>query len=329
MFVDEAVVHIKAGNGGNGCSSFRREKFVPDGGPDGGNGGNGGSIVIIGDNSYNTLAKFKYQKHFIAKSGKSGSGRNKTGESGEDIVLYVPLGTQIIDYDTDNIIYDIQNHEGKIILARGGRGGRGNATFKSSRNQAPRQTTPGEEGEGGIFILRLKLFCDVGIIGLPNAGKSSLINSITNTKSIVGDYPFTTIKPVLGMLEVHYKQYVISDIPGLINGAWQNHGLGHRFLRHIERCKAIIHLIDITSDDVKRDYDTIRHELKMYDKILAKKKELIVFSKIDLLEKDELNKKIKEMKAIFKTKKFLTVSSAARVNLDELSGNIAKLVDIL
>ncbi len=322
MFVDEVVIHAVAGNGGNGSSSFRREKFVPEGGPDGGNGGNGGNIVVIASPSFTTLSKFKHQRRFAADSGGSGSGRLRTGESGNDVELIVPLGTQIIDYDSDILLCDICNPGERFILVEGGRGGRGNASFKTSVNRAPRQTTPGTKGQIGKFIFRLKLLCDVGIIGLPNAGKSTLINSITNTKSAVGDYPFTTINPVLGMLEVNYKQYIVADIPGLIENAHQNVGLGHKFLRHVERCRAIIHLIDINSADLKRDYSIIRNELKMYNPLLAKKKEILVFSKIDAVESG-IFELMKAIKLQFKGKKCLFVSSFTRENLE----NIGKAIE--
>ncbi|QED23063.1 GTPase Obg [Candidatus Deianiraea vastatrix] len=325
MFVDEAVVNIRAGNGGSGCCSFRREKFIPEGGPDGGNGGDGGSIIVIGDKNFSTLSKFKYQRHYIAQSGKSGSGRNKTGFSGEDIILRVPLGTQVLDYQTKHLIYDITEDGQKIVLAQGGRGGRGNATFKTSVEQAPRDTTPGGEGEAGVFTFRLKLFCDVGIIGLPNAGKSSLINALTNAKSAVGDYAFTTIKPVLGTIEMNYKQYVLADIPGLIKGASDNHGLGHQFLRHVERCKALIHLIDIHSQNPLEDYKIIRNELKAYNKDLAKKKEIIVFSKAEGFNDDELLEIEGLLKTIFARKKFIIISSFSGFNLELLEDVIVDL----
>jgi len=327
MFIDEAVLNIKAGDGGNGASSFRREKFVPEGGPDGGNGGDGGNVIIIGDKSINTLSTFKFKRHFIAQFGKSGSGKNRTGYSGEDLILNVPIGTQILDYNTRNIIYDITMDGQKIVLAHGGRGGRGNATFKNSTEQAPRTTTKGEIGEEGVFVFCLKLFCDMGIIGLPNTGKSTLINSITNTKSVVGDYAFTTIKPVLGILEMNYKQYVLSDIPGLVYGASDNYGLGHKFLRHVERCKAILHLIDINSENPLEDYKIIRNELKLYNKELTKKKEIIVFSKCDYFIESDLMAKIKELKVLFKTKKFITISSVARFNLEDLKLKIASTLE--
>lgn len=327
MFVDDVVLHLKAGDGGNGSCSFRREKFIPRGGPDGGNGGSGGSVIIVGSSSYSNLSKFKHQKHFIAASGRSGHGRLQTGESGEDIEILVPLGTQVIDYDSNVVLCDICKHDQKFLLLEGGRGGRGNATFKTSINKAPRQTTEGVKGKGGKFILRLKLMCDVGIIGFPNSGKSTLINAITNTKSIVGDYPFTTLKPVLGVLEVDYQQYVLADIPGLIENAHNNIGLGHKFLRHIERCKAIIHLIDVNSEDLRKDYDIIRNELKMYSNLLLKKREIIVFSKIDMCE--DLDQKMLDIKSHFNRKKYLFISSFTGENLEKLGNEIAKLVDKL
>ncbi len=327
MFIDEAVINVKSGDGGNGCTSFRREKYIEFGGPDGGHGGHGGDVILIGSSKYNTLSNFKYNKRIFADNGKVGQGNQKHGKSGGDKTLYVPIGTQVLDYETRVLLYDISEVGQKITIAKGGAGGAGNMAFKTSVNQAPRKSKPGKEGEFGVFVLQLKLFCDIGIIGMPNIGKSTLLNSITNTKSVVADYSFTTIKPVLGVLEGEFKHYILADIPGLIEGASENRGLGHRFLRHIERCKAILHMIDITSKDLVKNYKIIRSELEKYSPELMQKQELIVFSKSDCLTDAELAEKIEYIKKVFKNRRFIVISSITKFNLDRLSKFITKFID--
>lgn len=327
MFIDEAVITVKAGDGGNGISSMRREKFIDKGGPDGGNGGNGGNVVLIAKSRYSSLAHFKYKRKYFAENGKKGGKANRFGANGEDLIVEVPLGTQVHDYQTRNLLYTLDKDEQRIVLAYGGNGGRGNASFRSSTNQAPKIFTKGSITEQVLFYIQLKLFCDIGIIGLPNAGKSTLINTITNTKSIVADYPFTTIKPVLGVLEMDYKQYFVSDIPGLIKGASENLGLGHKFLKHVEKSKVLLHLIDINSDDVKKDYKIIRNELKKYSKILDEKREFIVFSKSDLLSKEDLIAKRKQISKSFKDKPFIIISSHEKMNTNLLKQAISVFLD--
>ena len=283
-FLDQAKIYIKAGNGGSGSASFRREKFVEYGGPDGGDGGAGGSIILESDRNLNTLIDFRYVQHFKAQHGVSGSKRNRTGANGKDLLLRVPVGTQVFEDDNNTIIYDFTKNKEKYVIASGGRGGLGNVRFKSSTNRAPRKKTNGKIGEEFWIWLQLKVIADIGIIGLPNAGKSSLLASLTRAKPKIASYPFTTINPNLGVVFYNNKEVTLADIPGLVEGAHQGVGLGDKFLRHIERCKVLLHLIDITEDDLVNNYKKIRSELSAYDKILSKKKEIIFFNKVDLLK---------------------------------------------
>lgn len=283
LFADEAKIFIKAGDGGNGAVSFHRAKYVPDGGPDGGNGGSGGDVVVKAVGNLNTLIDFKYKRRIVAENGKRGGKANRTGYSGDVSVIEVPIGTQVFDSDGEMMICDLDQDGKSFILARGGRGGAGNRVFKTSIDRAPKKAMPGEEGESSWIILRLKLFCDVGLVGFPNVGKSSLLASLSNAKPKVADYPFATMEPMLGFVEVeNYDGFVMSDIPGLIEGASSGHGLGDRFLRHIERCKVILHILDSSREDVIDDYFKIRKELESYSKVLAAKPEIIALSKVDL-----------------------------------------------
>ena len=293
-FFDEVNVYMQAGNGGNGCCSFRREKFIPKGGPDGGNGGKGGSIKLVAKNNLNTLLFFHYNVHHRAENGKSGAGQNMTGANGKSKELFVPIGTQILDIDGEILLADLDKENSEYTIVRGGQGGIGNMAFKTSVNQAPRKATKGEEGEKGWFKLKLKMLSDVGLVGLPNAGKSSIIATLTNAKAEVGDYPFTTIKPMLGVVKRGRGNLVICDIPGLIKNAHNGTGLGDKFLKHIERCKILLNVIDATSDDILNDYNTIKNELSLYNSDILSKKIIVVFNKIDLIEKKELNKKLKQ-----------------------------------
>ncbi len=301
-FLDQAKIYIKAGNGGSGSASFRREKFVEYGGPDGGDGGNGGSVIIQSDRNLNTLIDYRYAQHFKAAHGVSGSKRNKTGANGNDIVLKVPVGTQIYEEDNNTLIYDFIKNKEKYLVAAGGRGGLGNVRFKSSTNRAPRKKTNGKIGEEFWIWLQLKVIADIGIVGLPNAGKSSLLAGLTRAKPKIANYPFTTINPNLGVTYYDNKEITLADIPGLVEGAHKGVGLGDKFLRHIERCKIILHLIDITEDNLVQNYKKIKLELSAYDKVLLKKKEIIFFNKSDLLKKDEITKKIKEFEKKIKKK---------------------------
>ena len=301
-FLDQAKIYIKAGNGGSGSASFRREKFVEYGGPDGGDGGDGGSIIVQSDRNLNTLIDFRYAQHFKAHHGKSGSKRNKTGANGEDLILTVPMGTQIYEEDNNTLIYDFTKNKEKYLVATGGKGGLGNVRFKSSTNRAPRKKTNGKLGEEFWIWLQLKVIADIGIIGKPNAGKSSLLAALTRAKPKIANYPFTTINPNLGVSYYGGKEITLADIPGLVEGAHKGVGLGDKFLRHIERCKILLHLIDLTDDDLINSYKKIKLELSNYDKNLIKKKEIIFFNKSDLLEINEINEKLKDFKKKINTK---------------------------
>ena len=301
-FLDQAKIYIKAGNGGSGSASFRREKFIEYGGPDGGDGGDGGSIIVECDRNLNTLIDFRYAQHFKAHHGNAGSKRNKTGANGKDLVLKVPVGTQIYEEDNNTLIYDFTKNKEKYLVASGGKGGLGNVRFKSSTNRAPKKKTNGKIGEEFWIWLQLKVIADVGIIGKPNAGKSSLLAALTRAKPKIANYPFTTINPNLGVTYYDGKEVTLADIPGLVEGAHKGVGLGDKFLRHIERCKVLLHLIDISEDDLLNVYKKIKFELSTYDKNLTKKKEIIFFNKSDLLEKIEITEKLKEFKKKVKAK---------------------------
>ena len=295
-FLDQAKIYIKAGNGGSGSASFRREKFIEYGGPDGGDGGSGGSIIVESDRNLNTLIDFRYAQHFKAQHGKPGSKRNRTGANGKDLVLKVPVGTQIYEEDNNTLIYDFTKNKEKYLVASGGKGGLGNVRFKSSTNRAPKKKTNGKIGEEFWIWLQLKVIADIGIIGKPNAGKSSLLAALTRAKPKIANYPFTTINPNLGVTYYDGKEITLADVPGLVEGAHKGIGLGDKFLRHIERCKMLLHLIDISEEDLISVYKKIKFELSNYDKNLEKKKEIIFFNKSDLLEEKEINKKISEFK---------------------------------
>ncbi|MBQ7524442.1 MAG: GTPase ObgE [Alphaproteobacteria bacterium] len=308
-FLDEAKIYLKAGNGGDGCLSFRREKFIEFGGPDGGAGGNGGSIYAVAVSDVNTLIDYRYQQHFKAKKGENGSGQNKTGRSADDIILKVPVGTQILEDDKFTEIADLIEEGQTVLLAKGGKGGLGNSYFKTSTNQAPRKFQPGAEGEERWVWLKLKLIADIGLVGLPNAGKSTFISATTNAKAKIENYPFSTLTPQLGMVRLGEKELVIADIPGLIEGAHLGKGLGDRFLAHVERCSVILHIVDASKDNPLQDYLTIRGELEKYNNTLYRKPEVIALNKSDLLE----NERIEELKAEFaaETSSDVYVMSAA------------------
>ena len=295
-FLDQVKIYIKAGNGGDGSPSFRREKFIEFGGPDGGDGGKGGSVILKAEQNLNTLIDFRYQQHHKAKRGENGAGQNRTGKSGEDLILKVPLGTQVFEEDNKTLIYDFTKISEEFVAAAGGKGGLGNTRFKSSTNRAPRKFTKGTRGEEFTIWLQLKTIADIGIIGLPNAGKSSLLASVTNANPKIANYQFTTLNPNLGVASYDDKEITIADIPGLVEGAHKGTGLGIQFLKHIERCKSLLHLIDITSEDLKKSYQQVKNELKKYSNKLTKKKELIVLNKIDLIDEKEVNHIIKDFK---------------------------------
>lgn len=290
-FVDQARIFIKSGDGGNGCVSFRREKYVEFGGPNGGDGGKGGDVYVEAVKGLNTLVDFRYKRHYKAGRGQHGMGKNMTGGGGDDIIMQVPIGTQIFDEDQDFMIADLAKTGDRILIARGGEGGLGNAHFKTSTNRAPRQMTPGTAGEERWVILRLKLLADAGLVGLPNAGKSTFLSSVTRARPKIADYPFTTISPQLGVAGLGANEFVIADIPGLIEGASDGVGLGTRFLGHIERCGVLLHLIDSTAEDVVGDYDMIMGELENYGGDLLSKPMIIGLNKVDATPEDELEEK--------------------------------------
>jgi GTP-binding protein len=284
-FLDLVKVYIRSGSGGSGCVSFRREKYIEFGGPDGGDGGKGGSVKVQAINGLNTLIDFRYHQHYFAKNGQPGMGKQKYGATGSDIVLKVPVGTEILHEDCETVLAEVVEEDEELCLATGGNGGWGNLRFKSSTNQAPRRANPGQEGEERTIWLRLKLIADVGIFGLPNAGKSTFLSINSNAKPKIADYPFTTLHPNLGVVAIDQNELVFADIPGLIEGAHQGKGLGTRFLGHVERCSALVHLIDATSDNIVVDYNVVIGELEKYGNILMSKKIVTVLNKIDALDK--------------------------------------------
>ena len=320
-FLDQAKIHIKAGDGGSGSASFRREKFIEFGGPDGGDGGKGGSIVFIASKNLNTLIDFRYQQHFKAEGGQVGKGKKKTGKSGKDLILQVPVGTQIFEEDNNTLIEDLTKSEQKVAIASGGKGGLGNTRFKTSTNRAPRKKTDGNKGESFWIWLQLKVIADIGIIGMPNAGKSSLLSVLTSARPKIANYPFTTTNPNLGVANYDNKEITLADIPGLTEGAHEGIGLGDKFLRHIERCKSILHLIDITSDNLLENYSKVRKELFKYGNRLEKKKEIIVLNKIDMINEKEINKKIDILKKKIK-KKIFTISALKHIGLKTIKKNL-------
>lgn len=327
-FVDEVKIWVKAGDGGNGCIAFRREKFVPKGGPSGGDGGKGGSVYFVASSNVKTLREYYYHRHFKAESGKHGEGNNRTGADGKDLILKVPSGTLVIevrDGEKEVIIADLDKEGASVLVAKGGSGGKGNARFKSSTNQAPRIATPGEPGEEKIIRLELKLIAEVGIIGCPNAGKSTLLSKISNARPKIADYPFTTINPNLGLVDLgEGRQFVAADIPGLIQGSSSGAGLGFKFLRHIERTKVLVHLIDLSLPDVAKRYYNIRDELGLYNQILLEKPEIVVGTKIDL---PESKKHIDELKKI--SERFFLISSVTNEGIKTLLEEIWKVLSQL
>ncbi len=296
-FLDQAKIYIVSGKGGKGCVSFRKEKYIEFGGPNGGDGGKGGDIICKTDNNLNTLIDFRYQQHFKAKKGQDGKGKNQTGSNGDDLIIKVPPGTEIYNEDKSILLFDLTNKNQSVTLAKGGKGGLGNSHFKSSTNQAPRQFTNGEQFEEKWVWLSLKLFADVGIVGKPNAGKSTLLSTISKAQPKIADYPFTTLHPILGVVDKFDKEIIFADIPGLIEGAHEGKGLGDKFLAHIERCKIILHLIDCSDNDCVKNYKSIKQELEKYGKNLNNKKEIIVLTKIDIQNKniDRIQKEINKI----------------------------------
>ncbi len=338
MFIDLVEIYVKAGDGGRGAVSFRREKYIPKGGPDGGDGGRGGDVIIISDPNMSTLLDFRYKRKYIAKNGEPGMCALKTGKSGKDVILRVPVGTVVKDKDTDQILFDFTAPYQKFIVAHGGKGGRGNTHFKSPTNQTPRKAEPGKPGEERRIILELKLIADVGIVGFPNAGKSTLISVISAAQPKIADYPFTTLEPVLGLVQYKdFQSFVVADIPGIIEGASQGKGLGLKFLRHIERTKILLFLIDASSEDPFEEYKVLIKELKSYNSNMLLKPHIVAISKMDLIPETEVEKFKKEfhkkfsksIREIKKPKDILFISSFAKIGIEDLLDSIAQtLIDL-
>ena len=324
-FLDQVKIFVKAGDGGSGSPSFRREKFIEFGGPDGGDGGKGGSVILKSERNLNTLIDYRYQQHFKAKRGEDGKGKNQTGKGGKDLFLSVPIGTQVFEEDNKTLIFDFKKEKDEFTVAIGGKGGFGNTKFKSSTNRAPRKFTKGTKGEEFWIWLQLKTIADIGIIGLPNAGKSSLLGSMTSANPKIANYKFTTINPNLGVAIYDDKEITLADIPGLIEGAHTGVGLGVKFLKHVERCKTLLHLIDISDDDLIKSYKQIRRELGEYSKELLRKKEIIVLNKIDLLSKEDLKIKKKKFEEKLR-KKIIELSTLDKKLINKLKISLLKNV---
>jgi len=332
MFIDRAKIHVQGGEGGNGVTAFRREKFVPRGGPSGGDGGRGGDVILVADASLNTLLHLRYNPQHIAQRGLHGEGSNRSGRDGGDLIVRVPVGTQIFDAATSELLHDL-NHDGdRWLAARGGRGGFGNAHFTTSTNRAPRYHQSGSRGEERELQLELKLLADVGLVGFPNAGKSTFISTVSAARPKIADYPFTTLEPHLGVVDLgDFKTFVIADIPGLIEGAHTGAGLGDRFLRHIERTKLLLHLVDVSSvsgRDAVSDYETVNHELASYNQELATRPQFVVATKIDALDEPERLEPLKR-KALADAKPFFAISSATGAGVRELVNAVAARLEEL
>jgi len=325
-FLDEAKIYVRSGDGGKGSVSFRREKFIDMGGPDGGNGGRGGDIIVEALSALNTLIDYRYQQHFKAKKGEIGHGANRSGVGADDMVLKVPVGTVILADDKETVLADMTTEGQRVVLLKGGRGGMGNAHFKSSTNRAPKYSQPGEEGQEMWIWLRLKLFSDAGLLGLPNAGKSTFLAAVSRAKPKIADYPFTTLTPQLGVVYVDDHEFVLADIPGLIEGAHEGVGLGLKFLAHVERCGVLLHLVDGTLEDVADAYRTIRGEIKQYSKVLAAKEELVALNKCDALTPDVIKKKCAALKRVSK-KKIYPISAAAGTGVKDVLRAMWKVVE--
>ena len=321
-FLDQVKIYVKAGNGGDGSPSFRREKFIEYGGPDGGDGGKGGSIILRSERNLNTLIDYRFQQHHKSQRGENGSGQNRTGRGGGDLFLKVPIGTQVFEEDNKTLIYDFKKESEEFVVANGGKGGLGNTRFKSSTNRAPRKFTKGGIGEEFIIWLQLKTIADIGIIGLPNAGKSSLLAAITNANPKIANYRFTTLNPNLGVASYDDKEITIADIPGLVEGAHEGIGLGIQFLKHIERCKSLLHLIDITNLDLNESYEQVKNELKNYSSKLIDKKELVVLNKVDLVDEDT----VKDVIEHFSKGKNCEIMTMTTLEKDSISKIKAKLL---
>jgi len=324
-FLDEAKVYIASGAGGNGCIAFRREKFIEFGGPSGGDGGKGGDVIIEAVNGLNTLIDYRYQQHFKAQSGGNGMGKDRHGANGKDVVLRVPVGTQVYDEDGETLLVDFTDVGEFVTISKGGNGGFGNAYFKSATNQSPRRANPGQPGEERVIRLRLKLIADAGVIGLPNAGKSTFLATVSAAKPKIADYPFTTLHPQLGVVRIDEREFVLADLPGLIEGAHEGGGLGDRFLGHTERCRVLLHLIDGTGEDAGADYKTVRGELKAYGQGLTDKPEIVVLTKIDAMTPEAIKAQTAKLKKACK-KTPLLMSSASRKGVPEVLRALWKVI---
>ena len=325
-FLDLSKVYVRSGSGGNGAATFRREKYVEYGGPDGGNGGKGGDVWVEVVDGLNTLIDFRYQQHFFAQNGKGGAGRQRTGRDGEDIILKVPVGTEILEEDQETVVSDLTQVGQRVCVAQGGNGGFGNLAFKSATNQAPRNANPGLPGVERTLWLRLKLIADVGLLGLPNAGKSTFLAATSNARPKIADYPFTTLHPNLGVVGVDGTEFVVADIPGLIEGASEGIGLGDRFLGHVERCSVLLHLIDGTSETIAQDYQTIITELEAYAGPLAEKPRLTVLNKIDALDDEELKSAKEELEKASEGP-VMTMSGVAKTGVTEVLRELRQIID--
>lgn len=326
-FLDYAKVYVKSGDGGPGCISFRREKFIEHGGPDGGNGGRGGDVIIEAADALNTLIDYRFQQHFKAQNGRGGEGNKRSGLDGKDAILRVPVGTQVFDETEELLLADMNEVGQRVTLLSGGDGGFGNEHYKSSINRAPRKAGKGWPGAERTIILRLKLIADAGLVGLPNAGKSTFLASCTAAKPKIADYPFTTLAPNLGVVRLdNTVEFVLADIPGLIEGAHEGHGLGDRFLGHVERTKVLVHLVDGTADDVAANYKTIRKELKAYGAELDKKPEIVALNKCDALDEDTIKEKMAKLKRVAKGKTILPLSAASQNGVKELLWKVWEFV---
>ncbi|WP_457679561.1 GTPase ObgE [Thermovibrio sp.] len=329
QFIDKAKIFVQGGHGGNGCVAFRREKFVPKGGPSGGDGGKGGDVVLVADRNVHTLLDFKYKRHYKAERGRHGEGNKRSGKSGKDLEIKVPVGTVVKDAETGEVLGDLTEHGQKLVVARGGKGGRGNAAFATPTRRAPDFAEPGEPGEERWIELELKLLADVGLVGFPNAGKSTFLSRISAAKPEIADYPFTTLRPILGVAKVGDFSFVVADIPGLIEGAHKGKGLGHEFLRHIERTKLLLHLIDLTNPEMEpaKAFEKINRELSLYSKELTKKPQIVVGTKIDALTEEE-REKVEKLKEHFESKgyPFFAVSAVSGEGMEELLNFVAKKV---
>ena len=326
-FLDQAKIYVKSGAGGAGCLSFRREKFIEFGGPDGGDGGRGGDVIALCVDGLNTLVDYRYQQHFKAKTGTHGMGKNRAGGKGTDAILKVPVGTQIFDAETEDLIADLTEVGQSVCLARGGNGGFGNAHFKTATNQAPRRVNPGQPAVERTLYLVLKLIADAGLIGLPNAGKSTFLAAVSSAKPKIADYPFTTLHPQLGVVSCDGREFVLADIPGLIEGAHEGHGLGDHFLGHIERCRVLLHLVDAGCEHAGESYKTVRRELEAYDGGLAEKIEIVALSKIDTVDAETLKTQAARLKRAAK-KTPLRVSAATHQNIDEVLRTLRAAIDM-